>query len=61
MCTVSYSDMPGTGSSRLPGKIDRDIILERLEKLDEAGIPHSRDKARQEWDNLPLVQVNAYT
>ena len=52
-----YSEMPNTESAKLPGKIDKDVMLRRLDRLDRVGIRHNYGKARHEWENFPLVTV----
>lgn len=47
-----YSDMPNTESSRLPDKIDKAIMLQRLKRLELAGINHDFEATRHEWENV---------
>ena len=50
-----YSDMPNTESSKLSNKIDKAIMLRRLNRLERAGINHDREKTRHEWEAIPLL------
>ena len=49
-----YSDMPNTESSKMSNKISKDIMLRRLERLEEAGIIHNGEKTRHEWANIAI-------
>ena len=48
-----YSDMPNTESSRMPGKIGKEIMLERMSRLGRTRIHHHRGSTRHEWENIP--------
>ena len=48
-----YSDMPNTESSKLSNKIDKEIMLKRLNRLETAGVKYNREKTRHEWENIP--------
>ena len=47
----SYGDMPNTESSRLHGKISRESMTRRVQKMAAAGIRHNRNDARSECEH----------
>lgn len=47
----SYCDMPNTESTRLSGKISREIMSARIEKIGATRIRHNREEARRELDH----------
>ena len=46
-----YCDMPGAIASGLPEKIDRTVMIKRLEKINSSGIRHNRAQTRIEWES----------
>jgi threonylcarbamoyladenosine tRNA methylthiotransferase CDKAL1 len=50
-----YCDMPHTRSSSLPGKIDKETMVARLEKLRRRGIPHNVAKTLHEWESTLVI------
>lgn len=48
-----YSGMPNTASSRMSGKVPRQSILERLNRIEMVRIPHDRQHAVHEWEASP--------
>lgn len=49
-----YTDMPNTESSRLGGKINKNTMLGRLQRINNAAIAHNASVARHEWENIPF-------
>jgi len=49
-----YSDMPNTESSRLSGKIDKDTMLRRFNKINRTVINNAVE-TMHEWENTPII------
>lgn len=49
-----YSDMPGTESSTMAGKIDKQTMLNRMNRILDAGIKNEVGETKHEWENIPL-------
>ncbi len=49
-----YTDMPGTESSKMSGKIDKETMFGRIKKIADAGIKHNVGETKHEWENIPL-------
>ncbi|MEI6970486.1 MAG: radical SAM protein [bacterium] len=49
-----YSDMPGTESSEMDGKIDKETMRGRMDKIMAAGIRNQIGETRHEWENIPI-------
>ena len=54
-----YCDMPNTVSSSLPGKADKAVMMERLDKISRSGIRHNVAKTRIEWESTLMLQDTA--
>ena len=52
-----YSDMPNTESSKLSNKIDKEVMLKRLNLLETAGVKYHREKTRHERENIPQART----
>jgi tRNA A37 methylthiotransferase MiaB len=48
-----YSDMPGTKSSTMEGKIDKQTMRGRMNAILAAGIKNREHATRHEWENIP--------
>jgi tRNA A37 methylthiotransferase MiaB len=48
-----YSDMPNTESSRMPGKIGKEVMLQRFKRLQKARLHYDYAETRHEWESLP--------
>lgn len=47
-----YTDMPGTESSQMPGKVDKEVMLARIRRVAEAGIKHHVGDTTKEWEKI---------
>ncbi|MBW1741946.1 MAG: radical SAM protein [Deltaproteobacteria bacterium] len=49
-----YTDMPKTKSSKLAGKVSKDTMSKRMDRISEAGIRHNVGRTKHEWENIPM-------
>jgi tRNA A37 methylthiotransferase MiaB len=52
-----YSDMPGTESSKMNGKLDKHTMERRMYRLIDSGIKNQVDATKQEWENIGVKDV----